>query len=387
MQIDRAQLCAFVTVLREGSFDGAARILHVTAPAISQRVRQLEERLGQVLIKRGTPCVATEAGAELARHAEQIDMLEAETLQALACLQGPSGLDGDPHATGGAAPPVRIPVVVNADSLDTWFMAVPNAVASAQDDGPAIVLHIQVDDQDHTTALLRDGSVIGAVTAEPQPVQGCTATPLGVMRYIAVAAPEFHRRWLTVLETPGPDIDSWAALSCAPFIQFNKKDALHARFLTSWVPAAPGDAMSVAADMLRKSADQTRDAAGAMASRLKHSTPGSRAAPCYRIPTTSSFIEALRLGLGWGMLPIQMAAPLIADGILRQITRSERDDGVDVPLYWQRWALRSPVLQRLSSAVERIAGTVLEPWAPDELHTRAPSRSASGTALTPPAVR
>ena len=361
MPIDRAQLRAFVTVLREGSFDGAARILHVTAPAISQRVRQLEERLGQVLIKRGTPCVATDAGAALARHAEQIDMLEAETLHALARMQGFAGLSegAEAEARGNEVPPVRIPVVVNADSLDTWFMGVTEAVAAAQD-GPALVLHIHVDDQDHSTSLLRDGSVIGAVTAEPQPVQGCEASALGVMRYVAVAAPAFFDRWLAALPAgranadANANADAWRALSQAPFIQFNEKDALQARFLASWAPALE---------------------------------TGLSRAPCYRLPTTGSFVDACRRGLGWGMVPLQMAEPFLVDGSLRHVTRGGRDDGIDVPLYWQRWALRSPVLQRLSAAVERVAALALRPTPEGPANTPVPPVTVGGRRSAPPATR
>jgi LysR family transcriptional regulator (chromosome initiation inhibitor) len=353
MPIDRAQLRAFVTVLREGSFDGAARILHVTAPAISQRVRQLEERLGQVLIKRGTPCVATDAGAALARHAEQIDMLEAETLHALARMQGFPGLPGSGEKDVGDnhAPPVRIPVVVNADSLDTWFMGVTEAVATPQE-GPALVLHIHVDDQDHSTSLLRDGSVIGAVTAEPQAVQGCEATALGIMRYIAVAAPAFVDRRLANISTGCVDTQAWRTLAEAPFIQFNEKDALQARFLASWAPPSENNL--------------------------------SRA-PSYRLPTTGSFIDACRRGLGWGMVPLQMAAPYLADGSLCHISRDGRDDGIDVPLYWQRWALRSPVLQRLSAAVERIAAASLRPTSTSE--TRTTMLNVGSRASATPATR
>ena len=49
---DPAQLAALAAVLRSGSFERAAQMLHVTQSAISQRVRQLEEQ-GQVTIVRG----------------------------------------------------------------------------------------------------------------------------------------------------------------------------------------------------------------------------------------------------------------------------------------------------------------------------------------------
>ena len=53
MKIDNAQLAAFAAVLAEGSFEGAARRLHVTTSAVSQRLRLLEERLGQILLRQG----------------------------------------------------------------------------------------------------------------------------------------------------------------------------------------------------------------------------------------------------------------------------------------------------------------------------------------------
>ncbi|UNE77756.1 LysR family transcriptional regulator [Pectobacterium versatile] len=40
-------------IVRSGSFEIAARKLHVTPSAISQRIKQLEDQLGQVLIVRG----------------------------------------------------------------------------------------------------------------------------------------------------------------------------------------------------------------------------------------------------------------------------------------------------------------------------------------------
>src|SRR5512147_2415606 len=114
MQLDSRQLAAFAAVLREGSFDAAARALHVTPSAVSQRIKGLEERLGRVLIRRGTPCVATEAGESLQRHARQLRLLEAEALAPFAAAvpaRGPAG--------AGTALPLAI--AVNADSLATWF--------------------------------------------------------------------------------------------------------------------------------------------------------------------------------------------------------------------------------------------------------------------------
>ena len=70
--LDYAALQALAAVLREGSFERAAQRLHVTPSAVSQRIKQLEERAGQVLVQRGSPCTGTEAGRHLCLHLEQV---------------------------------------------------------------------------------------------------------------------------------------------------------------------------------------------------------------------------------------------------------------------------------------------------------------------------
>lgn len=74
--LDYAGLEALAAVVREGSFERAARKLHVTPSAVSQRIKLLEERVGQVLVLRGQPCSGTEAGRRLCLHVEQVALLE-----------------------------------------------------------------------------------------------------------------------------------------------------------------------------------------------------------------------------------------------------------------------------------------------------------------------
>src|ERR1700754_1987518 len=74
------QLAAFAAVIEHGSFDAAAANLHVTPSAVSQRIKALEQRVGQVLVRREKPCVATPAGVPLLRMAAQTAVLESEAL-------------------------------------------------------------------------------------------------------------------------------------------------------------------------------------------------------------------------------------------------------------------------------------------------------------------
>ena len=168
MIIDSAQLAAFAAVVREGSFERAAGALHVTRSAVSQRIKQLEERVGQVLIRRATPCLPTSV--------------------------------------------VDLPLAVNADSLATWFVA---AMADAVQMAP-MTFDVHVEDQDHSAHLLREGRVMAAVTSDPQPVQGCHVVRLGTMRYLAVASPAYRAAHF-------PQGLDAAALAQAPVLVFNRK--------------------------------------------------------------------------------------------------------------------------------------------------------------------
>ncbi|MGL4279348.1 MAG: LysR family transcriptional regulator, partial [Albidovulum sp.] len=78
--LDYTHLQTLVEVLRAGSFEEAAARLGVTPPAVSQRIRALEERLGATLIRRGPPATATDMGARLARHAEDVALMERDLL-------------------------------------------------------------------------------------------------------------------------------------------------------------------------------------------------------------------------------------------------------------------------------------------------------------------
>jgi LysR family transcriptional regulator (chromosome initiation inhibitor) len=62
-------------VIEVGSFDAAAERLHVTPSAVSQRIKALEQRVGQVLVVREKPCTATAAGVPLLRLAAQTALL------------------------------------------------------------------------------------------------------------------------------------------------------------------------------------------------------------------------------------------------------------------------------------------------------------------------
>jgi LysR family transcriptional regulator, chromosome initiation inhibitor len=195
--LDGQQLTAFAAVVELGSFEAAAQRLHVTPSAISQRIKALEQRVGQVLVVRGKPSTATAAGIPLLRLSAQTAMLESEAMAELG---------------GGAGAQTRIALAVNADSMATWFTAVLGRV-------PDVLFDIRIEDQDHSARLLREGEVMGAVTTERTPVPGCRVQPIGVMRYVPVASPGYVERHLS-------DGFTSDALGAAPSLAWNRDDAL-----------------------------------------------------------------------------------------------------------------------------------------------------------------
>ncbi|WP_430391298.1 LysR family transcriptional regulator ArgP [Dyella sp. 20L07] len=291
MSLLNPQLTAFAAVLDEGSFELAAQRLSLTPSAISQRIKALEDRLGQVLILRRAPCRATPAGERLLRSVQQMRRLEAETLSAF-------------HVSGNDEAPDSIAVAVNADSLATWFLP---ALAPLHQKH-RLLFDVRVDDQDHTTDLLRAGSVLGAVTAETQAVQGCSVKKLGIMRYLPVASPDFVNRYFP------RGVDA-ATLAIAPMLVFNRKDALQWRFIHSVTRA-----------------------------RL---TP-----PMHYLPSSTAFVEGAALGLGWAMAPESMVKEAFADNTLKPIAPNR---WLDVPLYWQYWSIRSATLATVTDALVQAA--------------------------------
>jgi LysR family transcriptional regulator (chromosome initiation inhibitor) len=291
VDLDLAQLRALDATVRGGSLEAAARALHVTPSAISQRLRALEVATGRVLLIRSKPVRVTESGQAVLRLARQVDLLAADVVRAL---------DGD--AATGQVP--TLPIAVNADSMATWVLP---ALAALTGD---VCFDLHREDQAHTSALLRAGTVMAAVTTEAAPVPGCASTCLGGMRYRPMATPTFVRAWFPA----GPTAE---ALRRAPVVVFDRKDDLQHRYL---LERAGPDA-----------------------------TP-----PAHYVPASADFVSAITLGLGWGMVPDQQARGVAVD--LVPLDEAQ----VDVVLHWQQWKLRSPTLDRVREAVLAAAARELD---------------------------
>ncbi|WP_349358722.1 LysR family transcriptional regulator ArgP [Cryobacterium sp. PH31-AA6] len=290
-------LHTLVALVEEGTFEAAAQRLRVTASAVSQRVKAMEQAAGQVLIQRVNPVIPTAAGDIVLRHARQVQLLEGDVATELGAGLQPGGR-------------TSLPLAVNADCLGTWFL---DALAAVPADSGA-VFDIYREDQEHTTSLLRSGTVMAAVTSTAEAVQGCSSVLLGSMRYRAVASPRFVDTWLGGV--PGT-----SALDTAPMVNFDRRDDLQHRFLRG----IGGRATDV---------------------------------PRHHIPTSADFARAVVLGLGWGLLPEQQCLTELGDGRLVELAPGHP---TDVVLYWQRWNIASRLLDQVTDAVGRVAAASLHP--------------------------
>jgi LysR family transcriptional regulator, chromosome initiation inhibitor len=288
--LDYPALRAVAAVVQNGSFEKAAAVLNVTPSAVSQRVKQLEERLGVVLIARGNPCTATEKGQWLCRHMETVGMLEGELFEHL-----PGFVDPDE-----ARQRVTLNIATNADSLGTWFLP---AIARFSKHS-RYLLNVAVDDQDHTAEWLQHGRVLAAVTGLEKPVPGCRLLSLGALRYHATASPDFVAEHFPGGVTP-------EAIITAPALTFNQKDRLQSRWLAQ-----------------RFGRDFT--------------------CPTHWLPSTQSFVDASLAGMGWGMNPISLVGEHLASGRLVELVA---DTPLDVPLFWQINRLAADRLIEMTRAV------------------------------------
>lgn len=247
MDINAKQATALLAVLDTGSFEKAAGRLHLTASAISQRIRALESQFGGPLLVRNRPCHATPAGTRLLQYLRRASQLEAELV---ADMKGPE------DALWTAV------VAVNADTLITWFFAELSEVLLHEN----VLLDLTVDDQDHTYASLEAGRAIGCISSQPRAMRGCSATLMGVMRYRLMGSRAFCARWF-------PHGMTRHNATLAPVIAHSRKDQLQARFLEQQFGLLPDGF------------------------------------PRHYVPMPGPRLQAIEHGLGYGMVPeLQLSA-------------------------------------------------------------------------------
>lgn len=294
--LDYKLIEALAIVVREGGFDKAASSLYITQSAVSQRIKLLEELTGQVLIARTTPPQATSAGRKLLKHYLQVKRLEDDLMEEI----------GNPANKGFAS----LAVGINADSLAIWLLDAIHPFLLEE----RVLLDIRVDDQEQTHRLLKDGEVMGCISSQEKPMQGCKIEYLGRMNYNMMATPEFAARWF-------PNGFSIEDVHRAPAIIFDRNDELHHKLLQQVFGEMPPSI------------------------------------PTHYVPSVEKYPEVIALGLAYGMLPDQQSTPLVHAG---QMLDLSPDYHVTVKLYWHCWSLKSKLLNKFTQQLTHRAKILLD---------------------------
>lgn len=295
MQIDPRRSAAFIAAVDTGSLEAAAAQLAITPSAVSQRISALEHDFGTPLLVRSRPCRPTGPGTRLLQYLRRSTLLEAEFLAEM-------GMD---------AGPARVALAVNNDTLATWLLPVLAPILQAEE----LLVEFVLDNQGHTFALLEQGRVVACISGEAAPLRGCTVSPLGLMRYRMVASSGFARAWF-------PDGFHRDAAQRAPVVVFDRKDSLQSAFL------------------------------------LKHFGLPEGAYPFHYVPASDPYGQSIRLGMGYGLLPLEQCDAMLRDGTMVDLTPQLH---VDVPLYWHAWRIQPRRLERMGAALLRAAFGVLLP--------------------------
>jgi LysR family transcriptional regulator for metE and metH len=167
------QLRTFATALRAGSFAAAAETLHITPPAVSVQMRQLEQHAGMPIVQRSEHrLMPTDAGRELARAAQRIDAALDECTEALAALRG---------LNSGR---VSVGVVSTAKYFAPQLLG---AFARAH---PAIEIRLEVGNRASVLAALETNTLDLALTGWPPGKMAVQKAPLGEHPHIIIARPD-----------------------------------------------------------------------------------------------------------------------------------------------------------------------------------------------------
>lgn len=299
MDYDYDSMAALAAVVREGGFDAAAKSLNVTQSAVSQRIKQLEDKVGSVLVVRGRPCVPTDAGLQMCQHVEQVTLLQHELSDRMSALAGSSDVTA-----------ATLRISVNNDSLATWF---PDVIRRAAEE-LRVRFDIVPDDQEHTEHSLKSGDALAVVTAIEKPVQGCRRISLGSMEYIAVASPEFYDANFS----EGVSIDTIRNATC---LAFDRKDSIQEQ----WMMLCFGEVARLSTHL---------------------------------VPSYEGYLACCLNGTAWGLVPSIAGMRHVKAGELVELTP---DKAVKVALHWQASTQSSDILRRLGEVVVDAARVHLMP--------------------------
>ncbi len=285
--LDYKLLHAFSVVVDEQNFAKAASVLSITQSAVSQRIKALEQTIGQPVLVRAQPLVATQIGKKLLAHYQQVKLLEQDIIPDI--------------SANSKTETITANIASNADSLATWLIAAIGDVCHQYN----VAVNFRLADENRTINYLKDGEVFGAISTYDQALPGCALNKLGDMHYILVAAPSFVERYF-------PYGINKCALESAPAVAYDQKDDMHIKYIEQIFGLKGGSY------------------------------------PCHTVRSSEAFVGFALQGLAYCLIPkLQIQAELSAGGLVDLMP----ENSITRTLYWHHWVLLKGVFKELSKAI------------------------------------
>lgn len=284
---DYKHLAALAEVIELQSFELAAKKLFISQSAISQRIKGLEEQVGQPVLIRNQPIIATLAGEQLLSHFKKVKQLEHELVPIL--------------YPDKPIKPMKVSLAVNADSIATWFIEAITPVLKEH----LIELDLIIEHEERTLDKLRRGEAIGAVSVMESPLKGYRSFKLGEMEYCLVASKGFQQKYF-------PAGVNQSSLKMAPAISYDHKDDMHVRYIA------------------------------------KHFNLAASQYYCHSVRSSEAFVELVKQGVAYCLLPKLQIEHALSSGELINLCP---DKELVETLYWHSWVLVKGVNKKISEQI------------------------------------
>ena len=290
--MDYDALRALDAIIRNQSFERAAKQLFVTQSAVSQRIAALEAKTGRKVLVRELPYRPTPDGEMLLSHLRQVARLEEKLKREMEPADGRR---------------IAVRIALNTDSLELWF----SAVLADREVAATYRLELTDDDEKHTLEHMKTGRADLCVTAREKPLPGHESRALGAIEYALVMRPDFKRVHFPKGPTP-------EAFESAPAVVFDSKDDLHSIY-------------------------------------LKRMAGYDGAFPFNAIPSVNGYKTATLSGLGYGVLPVStVRRELRAKSLVELFPRERISRPLFLHSWKEQGSRLEPLIDRILEAARAI---------------------------------
>lgn len=184
-------LHAFSEVVKVGSFSIAARRLHITQPALSLRIRQLEEATGQQLLRRNRKGISlTRAGQRLLEYVRLREIIDFEVLSTLV-ESSPVELKGEVRIAGHFS-------IINHFAIPTLAQFLRN--------NSQVQIEVVVREDDEVPGILERGECEIALLQRPIQREVYKSHYLGEESYVLIRSSRYTTRRNVLIDSDPSDV-------------------------------------------------------------------------------------------------------------------------------------------------------------------------------------